>query len=284
MQVSLRAMTPEDIDDVDRVWLAAFATPEEEPRERSEREVRDERARHEHLLTNDPEGSIVAVSEGRVIGLAQAHRRGPVFVLAMLAVDPDFQNEGVGHRLLDRVLSYGADAGAAYIFSSRDPRAVYRYVRAGFDLQPTVLITPQPREGLSVHPSVRTAEGSAADLDHVDRVDHDLRGATRRVDTEFWLASGDRLLCTEDGYAFLGPNRVTALGARSVEGAEHLLQAALLGVPDDRPRGAAWVSGAQQWAIRRAAECGASLLVQGALMSRGVARLPAPYLPNGLFA
>ena len=35
-------------------------------------------------------------------------------------------------------------------------------------------------------------------------------------------------------------------------------------------------------AIETAAELGYSLVVRGALMSRGVGELPAPYLPNGL--
>jgi predicted N-acetyltransferase YhbS len=241
-------------------------------------------ARRRHFLTHDPDGSFVAIADGAVVGLAHALRRGNTFGLAMLAVDPRFQDQGIGQELLGRALSYANGASEQYIYSSNDPRALHRYVRAGFDLHPAVRITPRQEHTTRDDAALRIGTLAARDLDAVDEIDHAVRKSTRRIDVTYWLNNDVQLvLHDEGGYALFGPNRVVALCARSEEVASELLHAALCGYPDEINRSVAWIVAEQQWAFAQAASDKATLEVHGAVMTRGMHAMPHPYLPNGLF-
>src|SRR5206468_6710760 len=95
-----------------------------------------QRRRISHFLTHDPDGSWVADADGRVVGVALALKRGGMWGLSLLVVDPAVQSKGVGRRLLDAALTYAEPDQPAVILSSRDPRAIHRYASAGFDLYP----------------------------------------------------------------------------------------------------------------------------------------------------
>ena len=285
--IELRPMLEADLLRADEVWARAFATSTEFP-QRTEplslSELAQNLDRRRHLLTHDPEGSFVATSAGLVVGLAQGHRRGDTYGLAMLAVDPAFQDRGIGRALLDRALTYASGARAQYIFSSSDPRALHRYVQAGFFLHPTVRITPRDDMARPTSAAVRVSTNSEVDLDAVDAIDQAVRDTTRRPDVQFWLRNETQLLIHEaGGYAFLNPTRLVALGATSDEIAAELLHSVLGGYPDGVKRSLGWVVQDQQWAIVQATNDKATIEVHGAMMTRGLTVLPRPYLPNGLF-
>ena len=285
--VTLRPMTATDFGTADEVWRNAFATSTEFPQSTTpptESEQAASIARRAHLLRHDPGGSFVAVIDDTVVGIAQSHRREGTFVLANLAVAPDFQDAGIGQRLLDATLDYSNGSTAAYIFSSSDPRAIHRYVRAGFTLHPAVQITGRlPDEDRAVE-RIRISQGQPEDVAYVESIDRALRGSGRSSDVAFWLESGSTLLLHEDGgYAVLSSNRLAALGALEEPVARELLGAVLSGHPDGVFRSASWVAGQQQWAIEEAASRRATIEIHGSIMARDVARLPHPYLPNGLF-
>ena len=291
-EVELRPMLDADLATVDGVWQEAFASSTEFPRRsetRSGQELEVDLARHRHLLHTDPDGSFVATLGGSVVGLAQAHRRGVIFGLAMLAVSPSYQDRGIGDLLLGAALEYARGATSAYVFSSSDPRALHRYVRAGFDLHPAVRVSMRADTAPPVRPPVdsmiRLAAGTPADLDLVDHLDDLVRGGTRRVDVEYWLDNGMSLLLHDDGgYALLGEIRLVALAASSEAIARALLGAVLAGQPDGVARSAGWIVAEQQWAIAEAARNRATIEVHGAVMTRGIETLPHPYIPNGLLA
>lgn len=285
--VEIRQMTDSDLRAADEVWSAAFATSSEFPQPTaplSEVERATNLARRRHFLTHDPNGAFVAVANGAVVGLAHALRRGNTFGLAMLAVEPQFQDRGIGHALLGRALAYASGASEQYIFSSSDPRALHRYVRAGFDLHPAVRITPAADQVARDDAALRIGTLAPRDLDTVDEIDRAIRKSTRRQDVMYWLNNDVQLILhDEGGYGLFGPNRVVAICARSEDVASELLHAALCGYPDDVPRSVGWVVAEQQWAIAQAASDKATLEVHGAMMTRGVQSIPHPYLPNGLF-
>ncbi|HEY5272388.1 MAG TPA: GNAT family N-acetyltransferase [Acidimicrobiales bacterium] len=285
--VALRNMTENDFAVANQVWRDAFATSTEFPSSPTPPTAAEHAAavaRRAHLLRHDPGGSFVAVADGEVIGIAQAHLREGTFVLAMLAVAPDFQDLGIGQRLLSAALDYSSGATAAYIFSSSDPRAIHRYVRAGFTLRPAVEITGrEPIAELDLG-HIRVSDGTPEDLEYVESIDRALRGSARGVDIAFWLEGGATLLLHEEaGYAVLSANRLNALGAANESVAGNLLAAVLSGHPDGVLRSASWIAGEQQWAIEQAARQRAKIEVHGAVMTRGIEHLPNPYLPNGLF-
>jgi predicted N-acetyltransferase YhbS len=286
--VTLRQMTSDDFAAADEVWREAFATSTEFPQSTTPPTPSEQSAgiaRRAHLLRHDPDGSFVAERDGAIVGFAQSHRREGTFVLAMLAVSPKFQEAGTGQRLLDAALEYATGCRAAYIFSSSDPRAIHRYVRAGFTMHPAVQVTARSAVGDATYAHIRVSEGGADDIAYVASIDRAIRGSARSIDVAFWLEGGSTLLLHEEnGYAVLSSNRLTALGALNDTVARELLSAVLSGYPDGVTRSASWIAGEQQWAIAEAAAQRAAIEVHGSIMARGIAHLPYPYLPNGLFA
>ena len=110
---------------------AAYAMPVPEPT--AESRARGQ-ARNRHAIAHDPETSVVAVLDGQVVGAALAQRRGPLWFLALLAVQTDLQGRGVGRQLLEASMATLGEAG--FLCASDDPKALRRYRLAGFDLLP----------------------------------------------------------------------------------------------------------------------------------------------------
>jgi predicted N-acetyltransferase YhbS len=277
--VTLRPMRAPDFDRADEVWRAAFATSTEFPQSSTPPTATERlasNARRAHFLRHDPGGSFVALVDDTIVGVAQSHRREGTFVLAMLAVAPEFQDAGIGRDLLDASLAYSRGAKAAYIFSSSDPRAIHRYLRAGFRLHPAVQITGRVLGEVATPGSIRVSSGEPPDLAYVESIDRALRGSGRSIDVAL-------LIHEHDGYAVLTSNRLAALGALEEPVARELFAAVLAGHPDGVLRSASWIAGQQQWAIEEATRQRATIEVRGSIMTRDVAVLPEPYLPNGLF-
>jgi GNAT superfamily N-acetyltransferase len=279
-----RPMSDDDVaavvgvtEDADAVQRRSAQLPDapwsEDLVHRTQRRVR-------HFLASDPGGSWVAEDEGRVIGLAQAHRRQDLFVLSSLFVLPAAQNSGAGRALLDRVLAYGPD-GPGLIVSSRDPRAVRRYALAGFTLHPTVVAWGAVRrEGLNAAPDVR--RGDSTDLELTAAIDQRQRGAARVEDVQLCLAEGDQLLVVPDrGYTLVRGSRVGPLAALDDEAASQLLTAALADFCQDGPE-VSRMTARQDWAVRLAVAAGLEIHPHGPVFVRGDPGPMRPYLPDGI--
>jgi GNAT superfamily N-acetyltransferase len=236
-----------------------------------------------YLCTTDPGGSWVAVDGDAVVGVAQAHLRGGVWVLATLGVVPGVQDRGVGRLLLDRSLEYGDRSSPGAIFASPDPRAVHRYVQAGFELHPTVVAYGPVRRMPAPPPEVRV--GTVDDLTIVDEVDRTVRGFTRGPDIGHLLGAGCQLLLDEDGggYAVIRGPRLALLSAADEPTATHLLEAMIIRCPADEVVDVSWITAEQQWAVRALADAGVSLQVHEAVMMRGAWQPTRPYLAHGIF-
>jgi GNAT superfamily N-acetyltransferase len=240
------------------------------------------RRRMNYLLTTDPGGSWIAESEGRIVGVTQAHIRGGTWVLATLGVVTEHQEKGLGRRLLDRALAYGDPQSPGVIFSSPDPRAVYRYMHAGFAIHPTATAFGPVRRPVSGQDSVRV--GSTSDLGVVDSVDREVRGTSRSSDVEFQLGLGYQLLVDEEGgYAVVRGGRIAMLAALTEEVAVRLLLDAVARCPADAPVEVNWMTSRHQWAIRTLAMAGVSIHVHESVMTRGPWEPVLPYLPSGIF-
>ena len=240
------------------------------------------RRRMGHLQATDPAGCWVAEDKDHIVGIAQAHIRGEVWVLATLGVIPGFQDQGIGHELLDRTLAYGDPASPGAIFASPDPRAIYRYVSAGFELHPTA--TAFGPVGKPIHPQVGIREGSVADTNYVHDIDRTVRGADRGTDIEFQLSVGCQLLIDEEGgYAVIRKGNIAMLSALDENAATRLLLAGFAKCPPESPAGVGWITGDQQWAVRAVAKAGIPIYVHEAILMRGRWQPKLPYLPNGIF-
>ena len=244
------------------------------------------RARLAHPLATDPDGAFVAERDGRMVGVAQAIRRERLWCLSLLAVRPGAQSAGAGRALLERALSYAtATTDAGLIPSSSDPRALRLYALAGFALLPTFEASGTldrrslPRPGREVH------SAGSADLEALEEISREVRGAPHTRELGFALGIGARLLRVGDsGFAVVSPGRgVWLLVAREEESAAQLLWAALALAETDQPA-VRWITAEQQWAIEIVVRAGLQLEPYGALCVRGEPGRLHPFLPSGPFA
>ena len=156
--------------------------PERRDSGRAERWV----ARTRHLLETDPGGCWVAEDETGLVGFATVVRRDTIWCLATYAVRPGLQGRGIGRPLLDAAMQHGRGCLRGMLSASTDPKAVRRYQQAGFALHPQMhLAGTVDRSAIPVVEKVR--EGSAADIDLMDSVDRQRRGAAHGPDHEFLL-------------------------------------------------------------------------------------------------
>ena len=242
----VRPMSQADIPSVERITDAAFfeldtrtyRTGWPAPEHRSDARAADWCARVSHLVRADPRGCWVAEDDSGLLGAAVSMRRDTTWLLATYAVLPGLQGRGIGRPLLDAALDYGSGSLYGMVASSDDPAAIRRYRLAGFSLHPTMLLWGKvPRASLPVVERVR--EGSLGDIDLMNSVDRQTRGAAHGVDHEV-LCRTHRLVVadrtTGSGYAYVTPGSGTyLLAATNRRTATDLLWEALAASSPDPP-------------------------------------------------
>ena len=292
---------------MERIWHEAFTAMRLEHHlpveERTTESSKLMRRRIGHLLETDPDGSLVAERGREPVGFAQAFVRDDLWVLSLLAVSPDHQEQGTGRSLLDAATSYRRDARFGLILCSRDPRAARIYSKAGFDLHPAVAAWGRVdhRNGVQIGgdrvieidergfggcqvdlPEVR--EGTVDDLRLVRSLGRRLRGGDHAPEIAFLIGQGRRLLLAGDqGYAVVQGARPVMLAADNEAAATTLLSVALSLASPDEGVTVNWITAGQQWAIRTSLAFGLQLHPLGPVMTRGFDSLPACYLPSGAF-
>src|SRR5690554_2138452 len=157
-----------------------------------------------HLLSVDPGGCWVADEGGRVMGMAMSARRDPLWVLSAYAMEQG-QGDGPGAALLEAAVAYGTGCLRGMVCTVSGSAAARLVRLAGFTLHPVMHLRGiVDRNLLPFVDGVR--EGTETDLELVDSVDRQLRGATHGPDQAVLRASGPLLICdllTGSGYAYL---------------------------------------------------------------------------------
>lgn len=275
----VRPLLPDDVPAVVRVQHAAFARLDGDPTPLApEVEVRAQ-ARVAHLQRTDPDGAWVVEEAGTVVGAGLALRREQVWFLSLLVVDPDRQGRGAGARLLEACLRTADGARGSYLCSSQDPRALRRYVRAGFALRPGLDARgPVDRSLLRPAPGVREGDW-ARDGDRLDDVGRALRGAPYGPDLQ--VLAQHRLLVARGGAAVVREGRVVLVGAEDPGTAALLLRAALAEAGPEVEVDA--VTGDQPWAVQELVAAGLPLRPGTSVCVRGDVGPLAPYLPGGAY-
>jgi GNAT superfamily N-acetyltransferase len=287
---SIRPLTEADIEAAGQVQVAAFddldrRMGEKTPPISAERWKRVH-GRIRHFLIHDPGGSWVSTSDdGAVTGVALASVRGDLWGLSLLVVKPGGQSGGAGRQLLNATLGYAEGCDRAVILASRDPRAVRLYATSGFDLYPQMAAdgVPDLQQLPETVSRVRPLESGDASL--LERIDQQVRRATRGPDHEL-LGRNTGFVCDDDagsGYAYVTTDGgyLTTLVACDERTASDLLWRCLQEI------GSAGLSanvsdlGAnQQWAMRVALQARLALNPRGPVLWRGGSPPPA-YLPSG---
>src|SRR5687767_3269506 len=118
--VRIRPLGATDIAAADGVLCAAFTTGESfAPRLR-------------RYLTIQPDGWLVAETEGQIVGMVGAIDYGSFAYVGMMGVRPDWQSRGVGGRLLGTLLSWLDGRGVACARLEATDAGRPLYLRHGF--------------------------------------------------------------------------------------------------------------------------------------------------------
>jgi len=285
-------MVEADVEQATRAQVAAFAVlyPDDPEITTPPDAARLARMQHRfhHFLTHDPGGAWAAVENDRVVGAALALRRGDLWGLSLLHVDPTAQSTGIGRKLLDAALTYADGSARSFILSTHDPRAMRLYATSGFNTYPQ-LDAEGPIDATALPgPDARVRPGSVADIDFADDVDLVVRGAPHGPDQR-WLADEFTMYVVDEadggrGYAYVrGNTLVTTLAATDEDTASALLWHCLGQISQaGKPASIYHLNAEQQWAIRIAYRARLSVTPAGPAYWRG-GTPPKCYLPSGAF-
>jgi GNAT superfamily N-acetyltransferase len=209
----IRPMTTDDLPSAERVTAIGyheldtrmFRRSWPEPQLRPPDRVAGWMNRAGHLLGTDPGGCWVAEQDGRLLGVAVSFIREQMWFLASFAVVPASQGLGLGKALLAPALEYGRGCLRGMLNASNDPKAVRRYHAAGFTMYPQMFLSGSPdRSQIPVLDRVR--DGGPGDIDLMNSVDRQTRGAAHGPDHELLLRLHRLVVCespTGHGYAYV---------------------------------------------------------------------------------
>jgi GNAT superfamily N-acetyltransferase len=288
--VEIRRMVDPDLRSAERASDVIFlhtdresrrvGEPEPEPRSPAQSQRWIERMRF--FLEVDPDGCWVAACAGRVIGFAISQNRDSLWYLATYGVLPDHQGAGIGRRLIDAALGHAG--GRPGIFSSTvHPGATRRYRVAGFSLHPQMrMVGTVDRSALPAIAGLR--EGGERDVEWMDGLDRDLRGAGHGPDHGFMLNTM-RLVVSPPpdvpGYVYIDDRgRAHLLAAAHPDTARKLLWEALAASDGDTLVNCITI--VNEWAIDVGLEARLDIGQEGYIGVRGLPP-PAPYLASGHF-
>lgn len=257
-----------------RMFRRSWPEPQLRPPERAGYWV----ARTQHLIGTDPGGCWVAERDDELVGVVVSFEREKMWLLASYAVVPEAQGLGLGKALLAPALDYGRGSLRGMLNASSDPKALRRYHAAGFRLYPQMFLRGTPdRSRIPVVERVR--EGRESDLDWMDSVDRQTRGAAHGADHAV-LMQQFRLVVSETssalGYAYLDDG-IALLAATDRRTAARLMWEAIASC-DDVLIG--HITPENSWAVDVGLEARLELHQEGYQALRHM-RPPRPYLPHG---
>jgi GNAT superfamily N-acetyltransferase len=240
--------------------------------------------RVEHCRAMDPDGAWVAEADGAIVGVALAIVREGVWGLSLFGVAPGHQGRGIGKRVLDASLTYADGCRGAIILATTDPRALRRYVRAGFRTKPCVTAGGQINRS-RIPGGLRCRPGDVeADRELLDAASRHVRGAAHGPDVAAMVATGGELHVLDgSGFAIVRDGSPVIVAAFDDDSARDLLWSCLAHGPAGETVHIDFISERNDWAIEVALDAGLALAPEGPVFVRGETGPFAPYLPSGAY-
>jgi GNAT superfamily N-acetyltransferase len=198
----LRPGTVEDADACGRICYDAFATlasghgfPPDFPSPDVAIDVLS------GLLSHPGFYSIVAESDGKVVGSNFLDERSRIAGIGPITVDPSAQNTGVGRRLMIGVLERARERafpGVRLLQASYHTRSLSLYAKLGFDVREAVVTLQGAPIAADIHGySVRTATGD--DVGECNRVCLLVHGHDRSGEVHDAIRHGQARVVEHDG-------------------------------------------------------------------------------------
>lgn len=113
-KVRIRPATRDDAGEISKVILIAFGAIRELYNDEAFADVTPD---EETVASRFDEGALwVAEADGRIVGTVSLSTEPEGLYVRSMAVLPEFQGRGIGHKLLDALHEYAAKSGARRIF------------------------------------------------------------------------------------------------------------------------------------------------------------------------
>jgi GNAT superfamily N-acetyltransferase len=231
MTITLRLLTPADIDDADTILVPAYGVPRSRKRELA------------LYLSLQPDGWRLAREDGRPVGMGGATDFGTFAYIGLMAVHPDAQRRGIATLVLEDLLGWLKQRNCPTVLLDASIPGAPLYLKYGFVDDDKVVQFQQDDCVLRPRPSERVAPIRADDLPELVGYDTPIFGANRAALFAALLADlPERALLsrdaagTIDGYLFAQPSVLGPWAAGDAATAEALLAAALALPFEERPR------------------------------------------------
>jgi GNAT superfamily N-acetyltransferase len=280
--VHVRPLTQEDVAAADAVARDALYRPD--PGTDIEAVARVGRRRIAHLQATDPDGCFVAQDDdGAVVGLSISLIREGVWGYSLFAVAERVHGRGLGRALFAAAWDYGRQAGGHIILSSAHPAAMRLYGQTGLPLLPC--IAAAGIADLARAPDLcAVRDGGHGDLDLVDAIGRELRGAGHGVDLPVLLEVGTRLAVVEDrAFALYRGHRLILAGGRDDASATLALWGAFARMGRGTTLSVDFLTAGQDWAVQACLAAGLALSPDGPMFAGGDLGPMRPYLPSGSY-
>ncbi|MBL6651593.1 MAG: GNAT family N-acetyltransferase [Reyranella sp.] len=236
------------------------------------------------LLAHPRFYSVVAESEGRVVGSNFLDERSPIVGVGPITVDPTGQNRGVGGLLMQDVLARAnrqKAAGVRLLQSGFHNRSLCLYTKLGFRTREPVSILQGKPLGLTF-PGYKVRPATAADLAACNRLCHQVHGFDRSGELADAIEQKTASVVERDG-RITGYTTAIAFFGHSVAETNHDLMALIAAAPEFGGPGLLLPTRNHEvfsWCL----ESGLKLVFQMTLMTVGLYNEPTgAYMPSVLY-
>ncbi len=279
---SLRTGRPEDADACGRICHEAFQSisaahgfPADFPSAETASGLLAGLLAHPHFH------SLIAEADGRILGSNFLDERNAIAGVGPVTVDPALQNQAIGRRLMEAVLSRAADrgfAGVRLLQAAYHNRSLSLYSKLGFVAREP-LSTMQGSPPKVSLPGYDVRPASLADLPACNQLCQRVHGHDRGGELREAIGQGSARVVEHQG-RILGYTTIVAFFGHSVGESNDALKA-LLAAADEYPGAGFHVPTRNAELFRWCLEHGLRVVQPMTLMSMGLYNEPAgAYLPS----
>lgn len=208
MTIEIRPVRPDELSTVQKLDAEIFAelftrlTGKHTPATLREREYFD------IWSQTDPEGALVAIEDGEIVGLNFCHARGRSGWIGPLAVCVGHQGQGIGKLLLERGVEYLETSGCEHIgldTFANNPVSVSLYLKAGLQICGAFVSVQLPMDEIGAAGDIgshfEVSLITSRDLPLIVEAQERATGFDRTPDFEFcldWERAAGFKLCQRD--------------------------------------------------------------------------------------
>jgi predicted N-acetyltransferase YhbS len=201
MDLKLRPGTPEDAEACGRICYEAFTAIATKHNFPSEVAAEATVGLISMLLGHPGFYSVVAESDGQVVGSNFLDERSPITGVGPITVDPAVQDGGVGRVLMQDVMRRATEHGAPgirLVQSAYHNRSLSLYAKLGFQVR-ELLACMQGTPPQGDIPGYRTRPATPSDIEACNAICRRVHGHDRAGELTDALGAGSALVVEHDG-------------------------------------------------------------------------------------